>query len=182
MTFVSWSSTSWTDSGSGELTIAECPACVCVYWCYACRSKYVIAMMDYDAPGEGSSFLSFRKGDLIHLGDNEQGEDVMNSGWCFGQSEKTSAKGDFPAECVYILPTITKPSHEVIMLFASRTSEETERILATTNSALDYGRSEAADDLSTPPYTLESYALDHFLPAPKRTLSKALAKGTLTLF
>ena len=137
----------------------------------------MIAMMNYDAPGEGSSFLSFRKGDLIHLGDNEQGEDVMNSGWCFGQSEKTSAKGDFPAECVYILPTITKPSHEVITLFASRSSEETDRILATTNSALDYSKNESADDMSSPPYTLESYALDHFLPPPKRTLSKALAKG-----
>ena len=64
--------------------------------------------------GEGSAFLSFRKGDLIKL-ENETGDDVMKSGWCFGQCERTKAKGDFPAECVYVLPTLTKPPPAVLV-------------------------------------------------------------------
>ena len=59
--------------------------------------------------------MSFRKGDLIVLEDDSHGEDVMQSGWCFGCCERTGQKGDFPAECVYILPTITKPLPEVLV-------------------------------------------------------------------
>ena len=64
--------------------------------------------------GEGSAFLSFRKGDLIIL-ENETGEDIMQSSWCYGQCERTGAKGDFPAQCVYALPTLTKPSPNVLV-------------------------------------------------------------------
>ena len=96
------------------------------------RSKFVIAMMDYQSPGiqqlacdaallpvcifigEGSSFLSFQKGDLIQL-ESEDGEDIMNTGWCFGECERTKKKGDFPTECVYVLPTIIKPPMEVLV-------------------------------------------------------------------
>ena len=61
--------------------------------------------------GEGSSFLSFQKGDL----ESEDGEDIMNTGWCYGECEQTKKKGDFPTECVYVLPVITKPSMEVLV-------------------------------------------------------------------
>ncbi|PSN40501.1 Myosin-VIIa [Blattella germanica] len=67
------------------------------------RSKFVIALQDYKAPGEGSSFLTFMKGDLIVLEDDSTGETVMNSGWCMGRCERTGEKGDFPAETVYEL-------------------------------------------------------------------------------
>ena len=127
------------------------------------RSKFVVAMMDYQSPGkierdcdthiviivrvsysksmftnksetikgpaidfpklihfyfiftgEGSEFLSFRKGDLIVLS-NDKGEDVMTSGWCYGECVRTQAKGDFPAECVYVLPTLRKPPAQVLV-------------------------------------------------------------------
>ena len=69
--------------------------------------------------GEGSEFLSFRKGDLIVLG-NERGEDVMTSGWCYGECVRTQAKGDFPAECVYVLPTLRKPPAQVLVCVMER--------------------------------------------------------------
>ena len=64
--------------------------------------------------GEGSSFLSFMKGDLIVL-EQENGEAVMNSGWCYGECARNGRRGDFPAECVYVLPTITKPPPEILV-------------------------------------------------------------------
>ena len=67
-----------------------------------------------DLLGDGSSFLSFQKGDLIIL-EQENGETVMNSGWCYGQRASSGRKGDFPAECVYVLPTITKPPMEILV-------------------------------------------------------------------
>lgn len=64
--------------------------------------------------GEGSEFLSFRKGDLIVL-DSADGDDVMRTGWSYGKCERTQARGDFPAECVYVLPTLTRPPNEVLV-------------------------------------------------------------------
>ena len=65
--------------------------------------------------GEGSSFLSFRKGDLIILEDESTGETVINSGWCVGVCERTGEKGDFPAETVYVLPSLTKPPDDILV-------------------------------------------------------------------
>lgn len=65
--------------------------------------------------GEGSSFLSFRKGDLIILEDDSTGEVVMNSGWCVGRCDRSGEKGDFPAETVYVLPTLSKPPTDILV-------------------------------------------------------------------
>lgn len=79
------------------------------------RSKFVIALQDYKPPGEASSFLNFQKGDLIVLEDESTGETVLNSGWCIGACERTGEKGDFPAETVYVLPSLTKPPNDILV-------------------------------------------------------------------
>ncbi|XP_064639535.1 myosin-VIIa-like isoform X2 [Lineus longissimus] len=131
------------------------------------RSKYVIALQDYRSPGEGSSFLSFQKGDLIIL-DQENGETVMNSGWCYGECSRSGLRGDFPAECVYVLPTITKPPPEILSLFAQQSGENTQ--LPTPSHIVDLSA-----EPEEKPHTLEQYSYDHFRPPPKRTLSKTLS-------
>lgn len=101
------------------------------------RSLFVIALQDYKAPGkfhnnyvdtkmnqcqflfyfsgEGTSFLNFQKGDLIILEDESTGETVMTSGWCVGYCERTGERGDFPAETVYVLPTLSKPPVDILV-------------------------------------------------------------------
>lgn len=64
--------------------------------------------------GVDSTFLSFSKGDLIVL-DEHDGEHVMNSGWAHGINDRTKLRGNFPADCVYILPTITRPQYELVV-------------------------------------------------------------------
>jgi myosin-7 len=135
------------------------------------RSKYVIALQDYKAPSDGSSFLSFRKGDLIIL-EQENGETVMNSGWCYGESASTGRRGDFPAECVYVLPTITRPPPEILNLFAQQSGEQSEKMFAASQAAMT---PMAPADPSEKPHDLEQYSFDHFRPPPKRTLSKTLS-------
>ena len=61
-----------------------------------------------------STFLSFCKGDLIIL-DEHDGEHVMNSGWAHGINDRTKQRGDFPADCVYVLPTITRPQYDIVV-------------------------------------------------------------------
>ena len=67
------------------------------------------------SPGEGSSFLNFRKGDLIHLEEDSTGETVMNSGWCVGTCQRDQTRGDFPAETVYVLPALTRPPPDILV-------------------------------------------------------------------
>lgn len=64
--------------------------------------------------GEESGFLSFAKGDLIIL-DHDTGEQVMNSGWANGINERTKQRGDFPTDCVYVMPTVTMPPREIVV-------------------------------------------------------------------
>ncbi|XP_025078690.1 myosin-VIIa-like isoform X2 [Pomacea canaliculata] len=128
------------------------------------RSKFVIAIQDYSSQ-DGSNFLTFHKGDLIVL-DQFNGEMAMNSGWCSGENIRTAQKGDFPAECVYVLPTITRPPEEILNLFV-HSGQSSEHILLPTQEEISVKVDETA-------HTLESFAMDHFRLPPKRTLTGTL--------
>lgn len=54
------------------------------------------------------------KGDLIVL-DQDTGEQVLNSGWAHGVNERSKQRGDFPADCVYVLPTMIRPQQELVV-------------------------------------------------------------------
>lgn len=45
----------------------------------------------------------------------ETGQSVMSNGWCQGECARTQKVGAFPAECVYILPTVTKPPADILV-------------------------------------------------------------------
>ena len=55
-------------------------------------------------------------------------------------------------------------------LFNDQSLESSEKIIATTHTAIYPEEAETFEK----PYTLEEFSVDHFLPPPKRTLSKAL--------
>ncbi|CAB3984354.1 Unconventional myosin-VIIa [Paramuricea clavata] len=133
------------------------------------RSKYVVALMDYDSPGENTSFLAFKKNDLIILQENETGDSITNSGWCKGLCERTGLSGDLPAECVYVLPILSKPTVDILAQFERQSKEDAEKIIASAHSALHL------DDLEIPaqPHTLEEYAKDHFVPPAARTIGRS---------
>merc|ERR550532_916705 len=133
------------------------------------RSKFVIALQDYKA-GEGSSFLDFSRGDLILLDEENTGETVLNSGWCAGTNERTEERGDFPAEAVYVLPCLNKPPDDILALFTMDPSEHGRRLIPMMNG----GAPDSSYMASEKPHTLADYAVDHFRPPPKRTVSKGL--------
>lgn len=132
------------------------------------RSKFVIAIQDYKSPGEGTSFLSFLKGDLILLEEDSSGETVLNNGWCIGRCERSQERGDFPAETVYVLPTMTRPPNDILALFSVEDAHHGRRLSAVSNGGA--GAVEPRDR----PYTLLEYSIDHFRAPPKRTMSKTL--------
>ncbi|XP_069060011.1 unconventional myosin-VIIa [Pleurodeles waltl] len=131
------------------------------------RSKYVVTLQDNPNPvGEDSGFLSFLKGDLIIL-DHDTGEHVMSSGWATGMNERTKQKGDFPTECVYVLPSVTMPAMEVVAL-VTMTPDQRQDVVRTSQQPL----SESEEKVK--PYTLEEFSYDYFRPPPKHTLSRVM--------
>ena len=56
-----------------------------------------------------------QKGDLVIL--QQDSSEAYATGWCFGENDRTSKKGDFPAECVYLLPTMSKPPVEILVSY-----------------------------------------------------------------
>uniref|UniRef100_A0A4W5M887 Myosin VIIAa n=1 Tax=Hucho hucho TaxID=62062 RepID=A0A4W5M887_9TELE len=132
------------------------------------RSKYVVALQDNtNSVGEESTFLSFQRGDLILL-DQETGQQVMTSGWAHGVNERTNQKGDFPADAVYILPTVTRPQADVVAL-VTMTPDQRQEMVRLSQLVLPETGEERVK-----PYTLEEFSYDHFRPPPKHTLSRVM--------
>ncbi|EGW04278.1 Myosin-VIIa [Cricetulus griseus] len=131
------------------------------------RSKYVVALQDNPNPaGEESGFLSFAKGDLIIL-DHDTGEQVMNSGWANGINERTKQRGDFPTDCVYVMPTVTLPPREIAAL-VTMTPDQRQDVVRLLQLRT------AEPEVRTKPYTLEEFSYDYFRPPPKHTLSRVM--------
>jgi myosin-7 len=136
------------------------------------KSKFVVAMMDYEAPEEGeNSFLSFKKGDLICL-EADDGYSVMHSGWCFGKCDRTGDEGDFPANCVYVLPAIVRPAKEVLALFQDQSAEGSEAVL----SGVDGQRAEGEQSTEGEKYSLEEFAAEFFRAPAKKSMAKTLGR------
>uniref|UniRef100_A0A8C3SPI3 Myosin VIIA n=1 Tax=Chelydra serpentina TaxID=8475 RepID=A0A8C3SPI3_CHESE len=131
------------------------------------RSKYVVTLQDNPNPvGEESGFLSFLKGDLIVM-DQDTGEHVMNSGWANGVNERTKQRGDFPTDCVYVLPTVTMPPLEIVAL-VTMTPDQRQDVIRTSQLAI------SDSEERVKPYTLEEFSYDYFRPPPKHTLSRVM--------
>uniref|UniRef100_A0AAQ5YS72 Myosin VIIAa n=1 Tax=Amphiprion ocellaris TaxID=80972 RepID=A0AAQ5YS72_AMPOC len=130
------------------------------------RSKFVVALQDNPNPtGEESTFLSFLKGDLIVL-DQDTGEQVLSSGWAHGINERTNQRGDFPADCVYVLPSMTRPQQDIALV--TMTPDQRQESVRVSQIVMP------ETDGRTKPYTLEEFSYDYFRPPPKHTLSRVM--------
>ncbi|XP_068600827.1 unconventional myosin-VIIa-like [Brachionichthys hirsutus] len=130
------------------------------------RSKFVVGLLDCPDPETSdSTFLSFSKGDLIIL-DEHDGENVLNSGWAHGINDRTKHRGDFPSDCVYVLPTITRPQYDLVALVTMTPDQRRESIALSLINRVDQEKIKA--------YTLEEFSFDYFRSPPKSTLSRVM--------
>lgn len=125
------------------------------------RSVYVVAIQDYKHPGEASSFLVLKKGDLVTLKNGLNGEQLMTATWGYGESN--GKLGDFPTECIHIIPTMHQPPVYVLNAFKKDRPllKQTASDSATTMNTVQRMRL----------YTLASYASEHFR-AGRRPMTK----------
>jgi myosin-7 len=136
------------------------------------KSKYVVVIQDFDTPGQG---LEIRRGDLITL---EEESRSNSTGFLFGYNERTGATGEFPSDCVYVLPTLSKPPQEILQIFVLQWADASQQ--QTHNEHLFSGLTVSGNNngefLPEQGYTLEKYAETNFRVPPKRTWSNTFAR------
>ncbi|XP_078115998.1 unconventional myosin-VIIb [Sander vitreus] len=77
------------------------------------RSQYAVTLKEADRQDD-PTLLGFKKGELIIIiKDNEFSQE---RGWIKGQNESTKQTGAVPTEAILILPTLSKPTKEVMSL------------------------------------------------------------------
>ncbi|CAF0829323.1 unnamed protein product [Rotaria sordida] len=135
------------------------------------KSKYVVVIQDFDSSGQG---LSIRRGDLIILEDDTR---TNSTGTFFGYNERTGSTGEFPSECVYILPTLSKPPQDILQIFALQWTDINQQ-QAQNEHLFSLNGNNNGEFLPEQGYTLEKYAEINFRLPPKRTWSNTFSRRT----
>uniref|UniRef100_A0A8C4XV09 Myosin VIIB n=1 Tax=Falco tinnunculus TaxID=100819 RepID=A0A8C4XV09_FALTI len=111
------------------------------------RSRFAVAILNstplFCFP-EDPAILSFKKGDMLIFTEDKRLE--ANSGWICAQNERTGKTGNVFLEEIYIIPSLTKPSSQVLV----------------------------RKDLRVKPYTLEEFSYEYFRTPEKESISKAV--------
>uniref|UniRef100_A0A8C0FM94 Myosin VIIB n=1 Tax=Bubo bubo TaxID=30461 RepID=A0A8C0FM94_BUBBB len=129
------------------------------------RSRFAVAMHEKKSQ-EDPAILSFKKGDLLIFTEDKRLD--ANSGWICAQNERTSKTGNVFLEEIYIIPSLTKPSSQVLSLLMMSPDQ---RRTASQNSYMDEPDEE---DLKVKPYTLEEFSYEHFRTPEKESISKTV--------
>uniref|UniRef100_A0A674IN49 Myosin VIIB n=1 Tax=Terrapene triunguis TaxID=2587831 RepID=A0A674IN49_9SAUR len=126
------------------------------------RSQYAVAMEERDP-----AILPFKKGDLLIL-TQDKGLEANRGDWSYAQNERTAKMGIVSLEAIYIIPSIAKPSSQVLSLLMMSPDQ---RRLASLNSRTEEAEEE---EVKMKPYTLEEFSYEHFRVPEKESISKAV--------
>ncbi|KAI3383021.1 hypothetical protein SNEBB_002133 [Seison nebaliae] len=138
------------------------------------RSKYCVAIKDaanqnienLQNESEAMEILKYSTGDLIHLAEDDKGKIFYDAnGWCYGEIPTKKIKGYFRGDVVYRIPTMEKPSNDIIKKFATQQGELNSHDV----TSLDVMN---ADTISyTKPYTLQNFSYENFRRQTSRNSS-----------
>ncbi|XP_026863554.2 unconventional myosin-VIIa [Electrophorus electricus] len=129
------------------------------------RSQYAVAMQEVNRQDD-PTFLSFKKGELILL--IKDNDFSPNHGWVKGQNERTGQKGAIPMDGILILPTLTKPTNEVLSLISLSPDQRKTMV----NNTL---RGSAMEKVA--PATLKEFSIEYFRPATKDVNRQVISKN-----
>ncbi|KAM3932114.1 unconventional myosin-VIIb isoform 2-T2 [Leptodactylus fuscus] len=140
------------------------------------RSLYAVALQDSSKSlteplgsnektlTDEPELLSFRNGDLLLL--NKSPELQNGPNWAYAKNERTGSSGAVPLDTIYIVPTLTKPSSEILRMIAMTPEQRKSELVGT---SID----ESAQQEVVKPYTLEEFSMQYFRPPDPESVSKA---------
>ncbi|NXC04177.1 MYO7A protein, partial [Orthonyx spaldingii] len=129
------------------------------------RSRFAVAMHEKKSQ-EDPGILSCKKGDLLIFTEDKRLD--ADSGWICAQNERTGKTGNVFLEDIYIIPSLTKPSSQVLSLLVMSPEQ---RRTASQNSFMEEADEE---EVKVKPYTLEEFSYEHFRTPEKESISKAV--------
>ncbi|KAM9249280.1 unconventional myosin-VIIb [Dugong dugon] len=138
------------------------------------RSVFTMALQDRKATDD-ATLLPFKKGDLLIL-TKKQGL-LASENWTLGQNDRTGRTGLVSMACLYIIPTVIKPSTQLLSLLAM--SPEKRKLVAQEERSTEPLPEEQPKEK---PHTLEEFSYEFFRAPEKETVSKAVfarARGHL---
>ncbi|XP_069845597.1 unconventional myosin-VIIb [Dipodomys merriami] len=129
------------------------------------RSVFAMALQDRKATDD-VTLLPFKKGDLIILTKNQ--ELLASENWTMGQNDRTGKTGMVPTACLYSIPTVVKPSAQLLSLLAM--SPEKRRLAA---QEMQHSELLPEEQPKEAPHTLEEFSLQFFRAPEKETIGRA---------
>ncbi|KAM5280234.1 unconventional myosin-VIIb [Ctenodactylus gundi] len=130
------------------------------------RSMFAMALQDRKATDD-VTLLPFKKGDLLIL-TKKQGL-LVSENWTLGQNDRTGKTGLVPTACLYAIPTVVKPSAQLLNLLAM--SPEKRKLVAQERQPSEPPPEEQPQEKA---YTLEEYSYEFFRAPGKDTVSRAM--------
>ncbi|MBZ3889845.1 Unconventional myosin-VIIb, partial [Sciurus carolinensis] len=139
------------------------------------RSVFAMALQDRKATGahDDVALLPFKKGDLIIL--TKKQALLTSENWTLGQNDRTGKTGLVPTACLYTIPTLVKPSSQLLSLLAMSPEK---RKLAAQEKLLSEPLPEEQPKEKL--HTLEGFSYEFFRAPEKETVSKAVLSPTRT--
>ncbi|KAK7829645.1 hypothetical protein U0070_013331 [Myodes glareolus] len=129
------------------------------------RSVFAMALQDRKATDD-VTLLPFKKGDLLIL-TKKQGPSASEN-WIPGQNDRTGKTGLVPVACLYIIPSLTKPSAQLLSLLTM--SPEKRKLAVQEVRAAEPLLEEQSTEK---PYTLEEFSYQFFRAPDKETISRS---------
>ncbi|XP_072471842.1 LOW QUALITY PROTEIN: unconventional myosin-VIIb [Notamacropus eugenii] len=129
------------------------------------KSMYAMATRDKKSTDD-PTILMYKKGDLLILTKDEG--IAPNDNWILAHNDRTDKTGAVSIEDIYIIPTVVKPTPQMMSLLAMSPED---RKLATQNAQ---PQKYEEKELKEKPYTLEEYSYEYFRLPEKETINKAM--------
>ncbi|XP_047192578.1 unconventional myosin-VIIa [Scophthalmus maximus] len=130
------------------------------------RSRYAVALREVDRQDD-PTFLSFKKGELIVIIKDD--EFSQQRGWIKGQIESTKQTGAVPTDAVLILPTLNKPTNELMSLLSLSPNQRKNIIQA--------NKKETGTLERLAPATLKEFSLEHFRQPTKDVNRQVMSRN-----
>ncbi|XP_068136681.1 unconventional myosin-VIIb isoform X2 [Hyperolius riggenbachi] len=135
------------------------------------RSSYAVTLQDSSRialePNKNTDdpeLLKYRCGDLLLL--TKSSDLQLGPNWIYAKSERTGNSGAVSLDAIHIVPSLSKPSPEMIRLIAMSPEQRKSEFVHTQLD--EFGQLEEVK-----PYTLEEFAMQYFRPPDAESVSKA---------
>ncbi|XP_036376709.1 unconventional myosin-VIIa [Megalops cyprinoides] len=130
------------------------------------RSQYAVALQEANRQDD-PTFLSFKKGELILIIKDD--EFSPERGWMKGKNDRTGHTGAVSTDAILVLPTLTKPTNEVLSLL-NLSPDQRKTIIQT--SQREVGTMERMA-----PYSLKEFSFEYFRQPNKDVNRQVISKG-----